>query len=240
MAVRRDEPVDAAVAGFTAGHGADCVLICASTASSDPVELAGHVARDRGRVVVVGDVGMTLPRAPYYEKELELRLSRSYGPGRYDPRYEEHGADYPIGYVRWTEQRNIEEFTHLLADGAVDVESLTTHRFDVDEAAEAYALISGKTEGKRPIGVILTYPRRPEAATQAHVVTTTAPGRPPGSAIRLGVIGAGSFATRILLPALAARRARRSSSVSRRRAARPLIRPRSSSASATRRVTQKR
>ena len=203
VAVRRDEPVEAAVAAFTAGHGADCVLICASTSSSDPVELAGRISRDRGRVVVVGDVGMTVPREHYYEKELELRLSRSYGPGRYDPRYEEHGADYPIAYVRWTEQRNIEEFTRLLADGSVDVDALTTHRFDIDAAADAYALISGKAEGERPIGVILSYPRRPEAAMQPRVETPGARERPRTGSIRLGLIGAGSFATRILLPALA-------------------------------------
>ena len=100
--------------------GADAVLICASAGVDDPVELAAQLARDRAPVVVVGDVGMDVPRAPFYEKELDLRLSRSYGPGRYDPDYELHGIDYPIGHVRWTEQRNMEAFLELVADGKLD------------------------------------------------------------------------------------------------------------------------
>ena len=117
--------------------------------SSDPVELASALCRDRGRVVIVGDVGLTVPRAPFYEKELELRLSRSYGPGRYDPSYEEHGNDYPIGYVRWTEQRNLAEFLRLVGDGLVDVDSLTTHRFPIEQAPEAYDADRGTPAGER-------------------------------------------------------------------------------------------
>lgn len=143
----RSDPLEALAAGFTDGDGVDAVLVCASSPSNDPVELAARLCRDRGRVVVVGAVGMTLPREPYYEKELELRLSRSYGPGRYDPTYEEHGHDYPIGYVRWTEQRNLGEFLRLVRDGRVDVDALTTHRFSIEQAPEAYGLVSGKTEG---------------------------------------------------------------------------------------------
>ena len=105
----------------TGGHGADAVLITAETPSSEPVDLAGEVARDRGIVVAVGTVGMDIPRKVYFEKELDFRISRSYGPGRYDSAYEQKGRDYPIGYVRWTETRNMEAFLHLLSEGKLDV-----------------------------------------------------------------------------------------------------------------------
>lgn len=141
---------------FTNGHGADAVLITASTKSNDPVALAGEVARDRGMVVAVGLVGMEIPRKLYYEKELTFRVSRSYGPGRYDTNYEEKGHDYPIGYVRWTEQRNMEAFVQLVAEGKVNVKPLITHRFPIEEATKAYDLITGKT--KEPsLGILLTY-----------------------------------------------------------------------------------
>src|SRR6185436_13056950 len=118
-----------ASSAFTDGRGADCIIVTAGTKSNEPIELAGQLARDRARVVVVGMVGMDVPRHLYYEKELELRLSRSYGPGRYDHQYEEKGNDYPIGYVRWTEKRNMEAFLHLAAEGRIHIELLTTHRF---------------------------------------------------------------------------------------------------------------
>ncbi|HKV41470.1 MAG TPA: bi-domain-containing oxidoreductase [Blastocatellia bacterium] len=129
---------------LTDGRGADSVIITAGTKSNGPVELAGDLARDRARVVVVGLVGIDVPRHTYYQKEIELRLSRSYGPGRYDPQYEEKGIDYPIGYVRWTEQRNMDAFLRFVAGGKVDPVSLTTHRFKIEQAAEAYDLILGK------------------------------------------------------------------------------------------------
>jgi predicted dehydrogenase len=206
LAALRSDPLEALAHGFTEGHGVDAVLICASTASNDSVELAAALARDRGRVVVVGAVGMTLPREPYYEKELELRLSRSYGPGRYDPQYEEHGHDYPIGYVRWTEQRNMGEFLRLVRDGAVDVDVLTTHRFAIESAPDAYALISGKTPSEtRPIGVLLQYSASAEAALERRVdVPQAKPRELSRETVGIAAIGAGSFATRILLPALAA------------------------------------
>jgi NADPH:quinone reductase-like Zn-dependent oxidoreductase len=143
QAVLREQAVEAA-ASFSRGRGCDAILICADTPSADPVELAGTIARDRARVVAVGAVGLNIPRKVYYEKELSFINSRSYGPGRYDPTYEEAGQDYPIGYVRWTEGRNLEAILDLLAGGRLDVKPLISHRFPIDQAPEAYALITGK------------------------------------------------------------------------------------------------
>src|SRR5437870_11453409 len=145
----------AACAALTQDRGADCVVITAATKSSEPIELAAELARDRARVVVVGLVGMDVPRHSFYAKELELRLSRSYGPGRYDFEYEEKGTDYPIGYVRWTEKRNMEAFLRLIADGKVNTGLLTTHRFPIAQATEAYDLILNG--GQRYCGIVLDY-----------------------------------------------------------------------------------
>src|SRR5205807_2568933 len=140
---------------FTGSRGFDAVLITADTESDEPVRLAGELARHRAIVVAVGAVGMQIPRKLYYEKELDFRLSRSYGPGRYDQEYEEKGQDYSYAYVRWTEQRNMEAFVQLLADGKVDIQPLITHRYPIDESPKAYELITGKT--KEPfLGVLLT------------------------------------------------------------------------------------
>lgn len=198
------ESIEALVGELTDGVGVDAVVICAATASNDPIELAARLVRNRGRVVLVGTVGLTLPRDPFYLKEIDLRYSKSYGPGRYDPDYEEHGHDYPIGYVRWTEQRNLDEFLRLVRDGRVDVDTLTTHRMPVDEAADAYALISGKcADSVRPIGVLLQYPDDPNAYTRSSIAAV--PGRrATAERIGVGMVGAGNFATRVLLPALVA------------------------------------
>jgi predicted dehydrogenase/threonine dehydrogenase-like Zn-dependent dehydrogenase len=134
----------AACDSLTAGRGADCILITAGTKSNDPIELAAELARDRARVVAVGLVGLDIPRNVFYAKEIELRLSRSYGPGRYDPQYEENGVDYPVGYVRWTERRNMEAFLSLMADGKINTGLLTTHAFPIARADEAYDLILGR------------------------------------------------------------------------------------------------
>src|SRR6185312_3896529 len=138
------------------GYGADSVLITAETPSSAPVNLASQVARDRGVVVAVGAVGMELERRRYYEKELDFRVSRSYGPGRYDSTFEQKGIDYPIGHVRWTETRNMEAFLQLLADEKVSVKPLITHRYDIVNAASAYELIAGKAQ-QSYLGVIIQY-----------------------------------------------------------------------------------
>ena len=116
---------------------ADAILICASSTEEDPIRLAARLARDRAPVVVVGDVKMNLPRGPFYDKEIDLRLSRSYGPGRYDPSYELHGHDYPAGYVRWTQRRNMEAFLGLVASGRISPGELVAHRFEIGEAKQA-------------------------------------------------------------------------------------------------------
>jgi predicted dehydrogenase len=208
-AVLRQAAEEAARA-FTQSRGLDAILICADTPSADPVELAATIARDRARVVAVGAVGQALPRKLYYEKELSFINSRSYGPGRYDSTYEEAGQDYPIGYVRWTEGRNLEAFVELLASGRLDVKSLITHRFPIDRSPLAYELITGKN--KEPfLGVLLTYPMMP--VSDAPVPTALVSSSPVSHAtgkrdadqlgeIRLGVLGAGNFATAVLLPVL--------------------------------------
>jgi len=140
----------------SAGRGMDAVLISAQTTSSDPVNLAAEVARDRAVIVAVGTVGMALERKYFYEKELDFRVSRSYGPGRYDTAYEQKGRDYPIGYVRWTETRNMEAFLDLLEQGKLDVKSLITHRFPIERAKAAYELITGEID-EASLGVLITY-----------------------------------------------------------------------------------
>ena len=189
-----------AARAFTAGQGFDLVQICADTPSDDTVVLAGVIARDRGRVVATGVVGTNLPRKKYYEKELEFIISRSYGPGRYDPAYEEAGLDYPPSYVRWTEGRNLEGFLELISRGSVDVKALVTHRFPIEQATAAYSLISGET-GEAFLAVLLQYPT---SGGKTSPATRTELGSPatPVSAVRLGVVGAGNFAAAVMLPVL--------------------------------------
>jgi predicted dehydrogenase/threonine dehydrogenase-like Zn-dependent dehydrogenase len=199
QAVQRDKAVESGLGLYPSGF--DCVLICADTKSNDPVELAGMLARERGHVVAVGAVGMDIPRRPYYDKEIQFTVSRSYGPGRYDPDYEERGQDYPIGQVRWTEGRNLEAFADLLASGAVDVKPLITHRVPISRGADAYDLITGKSN-EPFLGVLLTYPddaplRRviaQNARTAAAQITAGAP--------VIGVLGAGNYAKAVFLPAI--------------------------------------
>ena len=198
QAVRRADAVDSSVA-FTANRGFDVVLICADTKSNDPVELAGVIARDRARIVATGAVGLTFPRKIYYEKELSFINSRSYGPGRYDLNYEQQGNDYPLGYIRWTEGRNFEAVVDLMAKGQLQVKLLITHRFDISEAAKAYDVITGKTKEKF-LGVLLTYPER-TTQEESRVVFPLSSSKPTGN-VKLGVLGAGSFANSILLPSI--------------------------------------
>jgi predicted dehydrogenase/threonine dehydrogenase-like Zn-dependent dehydrogenase len=186
---------------LTRGFGADAVLITAETASSDPVNLAGQVARDRAVVTAVGTVGMDIDRKAYYEKELDFRISRSYGPGRYDTVYEQKGRDYPIGYVRWTETRNMDGFLQLLAERKLDLQSLITHRFPIEKAHGAYALITGKSH-EPFLGVLFTYT---ESAPLSQRIDLT-PGAPRvgEKSVAVGLLGAGGFATGTLLPAMKA------------------------------------
>jgi len=186
--------------GWTNAVGVDAVIITASTSSNEPIERAIEAVRKRGRLVVVGAIGMDIPRQPFYEKELELRIATSYGPGRYDPVYEEQGQDYPIAYVRWTEQRNMEAFLQLLATGAVRTEPLTTHRFPIQRATEAYELLTRGQE--RAVGILLEYPSAAEGKGESKVIRLRAPQYRGTTRLRLGVIGAGSFAQAYLLPAL--------------------------------------
>jgi polar amino acid transport system substrate-binding protein len=211
VAVQRNDDVEGAIANFTNGYGVDAVVITAAADTNDPIELAGLIARDRAIVSMVGAVGMDVPRKIYYEKELQLRLSRSYGPGRYDVQYEEGGVDYPIGYVRWTERRNMQEFLRLLSTGAVKLDKLITHRFDIADAETAYDIITGKN--KQPyLGVLLTYGeggrRNAERGIESQnskskLQTLRAASRVAPDGVNLGVIGAGNFAKAVLLPRLA-------------------------------------
>lgn len=200
QAVTRAEAEEAG-RSFTRAQGFDVVLICADARSNDPVALAGALARDRGRVIAVGAVGLSIPRKIYYEKELFFQVSRSYGPGRYDSAYEERGQDYPAGFVRWTEGRNLESFVTLLSSGGVDVQPLISHRFPIDDATRAYDLITGKS--KEPfLGVLLTYPHAAGEETPATRVALTSAPIPltvPGEPA-LGVLGAGNYATAVFLP----------------------------------------
>mgnify|MGYP000707665710 CR=1 FL=1 len=192
---------------FTANRGFDSVIICADTASNDPVQLAGAIARDRARIVATGAVGLTFPRKIYFEKELSFINSRSYGPGRYDPNYEENGRDYPLGYVRWTEGRNFEAIVALLASGKLNVQPLITHRFPIERAPEAYEIITGKK--KEPfLGVLLTY-SIDQLASYPVIQLSSDPVQPKNrktekldNRITIGVLGAGLYANATLLPAL--------------------------------------
>ncbi len=184
---------------FTQNRGVDAVLICADTASSDPVELAGQIGCDRAKVVAVGAVGMDIPRRDYYEKEMGLIVSRSYGPGRYDPGFEEKGQDYPYGYVRWTSGRNLQSFINLLADG-MNVERLISHRYLIDNAEEAYELITGKKQ-EEFLGILLNYPASDDDLSGKRKVENSGAGTGFGK-VKLGALGAGNFAGTVLFPIL--------------------------------------
>ena len=201
--VRSDPEAAAAVESFTRGYGTDAVVITASTRSNEPIELALQVARRRSRVVIVGAVGMELPRSPFYEKELEVTISCSYGPGRYDRNYEDAGVDYPLGYVRWTENRNMEAVLDLIAVRRLDVRSLITHRFPIDAALGAYDLVTGKRD-ERHVAIVLEYPER-EAPALGRSVPARHPVA-PADTVAVGFVGAGNFAQSHLIPYLVAQR----------------------------------
>lgn len=198
-AAARKNAVDSSAA-FTANRGFDMVIICADSTSNDPVELAGVIARDKARVVATGAVGLTIPRKIYFEKELSFINSRSYGPGRYDPSYEENGVDYPIGYVRWTEGRNFGAVLDLMASGKLQVQPLITHRFPIDKAATAYEIITGKKK-ENFLGVLLTCESATSDVRSVHVEFRK-PVAPRTSHLALGVLGAGLYANATLLPVI--------------------------------------
>jgi len=191
------ESVESVAEQFSKGYGVDATLITAATSSNQPIEQAGAITRRKGKVIAVGAVGMDVPRNIYYEKELSLHVSMSYGPGRYDPSYEEGGIDYPFEYVRWTEQRNMEGVLDLMAQKKLDVDLLTTHRFDFDDALKAYNLIR---EGGEYIGVLLKYNVEKRQPRVIH--TASPPTDVSKDVLQVGCIGAGNYAARFLLPHL--------------------------------------
>jgi predicted dehydrogenase len=189
-------PADS-VKRFSGGAGVDAVVITAATASNVPIEFAAEVARVRGRIVLVGVVGLNLPRPPFFTKELEFTVSASLGPGRWDPAYEEKGCDYPIGHVRWTMQRNMEAVLDTIAAGKLPVEKLTTHRFPIERAAEAYDLITAKKEPF--LGIVLQYPEQ-DALPRRRLELSAVKAR--AGSLGVSMIGAGNFARLMLIPAI--------------------------------------
>jgi predicted dehydrogenase/threonine dehydrogenase-like Zn-dependent dehydrogenase len=181
---------------FTSGFGADAVIITAASKSPQIVSDAGLISRLKGRVVMVGMTPINIPRDIYYKKELDFRLSMSYGPGRYDPDYEIAGLDYPLSYVRWTEQRNMETILNLIAQGRLDVDSLITHRFNFDQVLDAYKLINGEID-EPYLGVLLKYDTTKQHEHSIAVRSSSPIGE---KEITIGLIGAGNFAQSVLLP----------------------------------------
>src|SRR5579864_1687483 len=187
----QDAPLE--VQAFTRGYGADAVVITAATNSNEPVELAIHCARKRGTVVAVGTVGMNIPRSPFYEKEINFRISCSYGPGRYDPDYEERGQDYPLGFVRWTENRNMEAVLDMMAQRKLNAGALITHRIPVEESLRAYEIITGKVQ-QNHLGILIQYSDASEPIAISRRVELRASSRPASARrVALGFIGAGNF-----------------------------------------------
>jgi predicted dehydrogenase/threonine dehydrogenase-like Zn-dependent dehydrogenase len=204
-----EDPI-AVAKSFSRGRGVDGVIITASTSSNEPVHQAATMCRKRGRIVLVGVTGLELSRADFFEKELSFQVSCSYGPGRYDPTYEERGVDYPVGFVRWTEQRNFEAVLDMVASRQVDMQPLVSHRFPIDDAAKAYELIA---ESAPSLGILLQYPRPgpgqadPALARTVPIVASPKSAASPGTAT-VGVIGSGNYATAVLIPAFKAAGAR--------------------------------
>ena len=186
-------------ANLTDGVGVDGVLITAATSSSDPIHLAAQVCRKRGRIVLVGVTGLELRRDLFYKKELSFQVSCSYGPGRYDPAYEQQGHDYPIGFVRWTEQRNFQAILHAMESGLLRTEPLISHRFHLEKASDAYEL---RSSPESSLGILLNYPETADPEQRLIHLPAVAKSLSPSHAL-LSVIGAGNYASRILIPAFA-------------------------------------
>lgn len=190
------EAVLAAAAAFSRGRGMDAVLITASSSSNEPITLAARMSRKRGRIVLIGVTGLELSRADFFEKELSFQVSCSYGPGRYDPSYEQGGHDYPVGFVRWTEQRNFEAVLDLMTSGALDVSPLISHRFELSDAEAAYELLAGDSPS---LGIVLNYPQDdPAPMARTQTLPNAKAGSGKGDVV---MIGAGNYASRTLIPA---------------------------------------
>ena len=185
----------------TNGYGFDSVILTAGTKSNEPLELSLQIARKRGTIVVVGAVGMDVPRSPFYEKELTLKISTSYGPGRYDKDYEEKGTDYPYAYVRWTENRNMEAIIKLLEQRRINFEKLITHVFPIEEGLKAYDLITGKTKEKF-LGILIKYPDELSLKRKKSIINKNADKISVENELKIGFVGAGNFAQSNLLPHL--------------------------------------
>jgi predicted dehydrogenase/threonine dehydrogenase-like Zn-dependent dehydrogenase len=200
LALPRDSnALEQTILDATGGLGVDAAYIAASTKSSDPMQLAGHVARDRGTVVVVGMVPVEADWQTYYHKELSVVMSRSYGPGRYDPQYERKGIDYPVGYVRWTQRRNLEEFLRLIAAGRVRPGLLSPRTFKFADAPEAYQELHA---GGHAVGMLFAYPADAPLTRAVPLPRAKLDARPAGDTVGIGLIGAGNFSTGTLIPAL--------------------------------------
>lgn len=192
---RNDDNLLTIAKNFSDGYGFDSIIITAAAPTNDPIELSAELARKKGKVVIVGAVKMDIPRDPhFYRKELDLRMSCSYGPGRYDPNYEEGGMDYPYSYVRWTEQRNMQAFLDLVSKGALNLKPLVSHEFSIDQAEKAYDIVLGKTPEPH-IGILLNYPdSSKKSKTNINIKQDIV------NEINVGFIGAGSFAQSYLIP----------------------------------------
>lgn len=204
-----EDPVEAGMR-FSRGRGVDAVIVTAATKSSEPISQAAQMCRIRGRIVLVGVTGLELSRDDFYKKELSFQVSCSYGPGRYDPAYEDGGQDYPVGHVRWTAQRNFEAVLDMMAAGRLDVSALISHRFPLDHAEAAYDVVSGSQPS---LGIVLEYSTAAQASDEtalASRVPLSAVARQPasGSAPAVAFVGSGNYATAILIPAFKAAGAR--------------------------------
>jgi predicted dehydrogenase len=199
---REEEALVERARAFGRGHGLDAVIVTAATDSSDPAILGAECCRLSGRLVIVGDTGLDVPRRLLYDRELDVRMARSYGPGRYDPVYEDRGIDYPYAYVRFTEGRNMEEYLALLGRGEVDVEPLLTHEFGIEEAEAAYRFLMSE-ESRTAVGLVFRYGAS-DAGPAAVAPRIAERGRGRGDGLGISVVGAGSFARSVLLPALRA------------------------------------
>jgi len=196
----------AAAQAFSRGRGVDAVIVTASTKSSEPIHQAAQMCRKRGRIVLVGVTGLELSRADFFEKELTFQVSCSYGPGRYDPSYEDKGQDYPVGFVRWTEQRNFEAVLDMMADGRLDLAKLVSHRFSIEEAQRAYDVVGG---AEPSLGIVLQYPTPLPTQLSGYARTVNIASSAGSTSAtedmpRVSVLGAGNYAGAVLIPAFKA------------------------------------